>query len=65
MIVVLQGFGEGVVDDKAHIWLVDAHPKGDGGYNQLQPACKHIIIMMMMIIIIIILVIVMIHRGSS
>ncbi|KAA6420256.1 MAG: hypothetical protein FRX49_09740 [Trebouxia sp. A1-2] len=24
------GFGEGVVDDKAHIWLVDPHPKGDG-----------------------------------
>ena len=31
-----------MVDDKAHIWLVDPHPKGNGGYNQLQLACRDI-----------------------
>jgi hypothetical protein len=24
-----------VVDHKAHVWLVDAHPKGDGGHYHL------------------------------
>ena len=33
--VALQRLGQGVVDDKAHVWLVDAHAKGNGGGNDL------------------------------
>ena len=35
LMVALQGFGQGVVDHKAHIGLVDAHAKGNGGSNDL------------------------------
>ena len=33
--VALQRLRQGVVDDKAHVWLVDAHAKGNGGGNDL------------------------------
>lgn len=32
----LQAFGQGVVHYKAHIWLVNAHPKGNGCTYHLQ-----------------------------
>lgn len=34
----LQALGQGVVDDKVHVRLVDAHAKGDGGHNDLVAA---------------------------
>jgi hypothetical protein len=36
LVVPLQTLGQGVVDDKAHIGLVDAHAKGNGGNNDLE-----------------------------
>ena len=35
LMVAFQGLGQGVVDDKAHIRLVDAHAKGNGGSDDL------------------------------
>ena len=35
LVVVLHRLTEGVVDDKAHVWLVYAHTEGYGGYNNL------------------------------
>ena len=35
--IAFKGLGQGVVDDKAHVRLVDTHAKGDGGSNDLNP----------------------------
>lgn len=33
--IAFQRLWQRVVDDKAHIWLVDAHAKGNSGSNDL------------------------------
>ena len=33
----LQALGDDVVDDVAHVGLVDAHAERDGGHHHLQP----------------------------
>ena len=35
LVEVLHRLGEGVVEDEADVGFVDAHPEGDGGYNNL------------------------------
>lgn len=35
LVVAFKGFGQRVVDDKAHVGLVDAHTKGNGGSDDL------------------------------
>ena len=35
LMVALQRLWQRVVNDEAHIWLVDAHAKGNGGGNDL------------------------------
>lgn len=35
LMVAFQRLGQGVVDDEAHIRLVDTHAKGNGGSNDL------------------------------
>ena len=42
--IALQRFGQGVVDDKANIWLVDAHAKGNGGRNDLHLVSRPILL---------------------
>ena len=37
LVVAFKGLGQGVVNDEAHVRLVDAHAKGDGGSNDLNP----------------------------
>lgn len=35
LVVAFKGFGQRVVDDEAHVRLVDAHAEGNGGRNDL------------------------------
>lgn len=44
LMVALQRLGQGVVDDEAHIWLVDAHAKGNGGSNDLHLVCRPVLL---------------------
>lgn len=37
LVVALERLGEGVVDDKSNIRLVDTHPKGNGGGHDMDP----------------------------
>jgi len=39
LVVVVNAFGQAVVDDKAHIPLVDAHAKGNCGHNDVDMSC--------------------------
>lgn len=36
---VVKALGQAVVDDKAHVALVDAHPKSDRGHDDLNVPC--------------------------
>ena len=42
--VPLQRFEEGVVDDEAHVWLVDAHAKGNSGRNDLHLVSRPVLL---------------------
>lgn len=44
LMVALQRFRQRVMDDKAHIWLVDAHAKGNGGCNDLHLVSRPVLL---------------------